>query len=153
PTSATKISSLKSRKTTQLITAVIRPPNTTSAMTGTAIHFTHHGRPVKISRIASVLRLLVRSGTYGLVRPARCDVLHPMLEPRRGPTGAREPLSSPDPSPREPRDPRSGLGGREDDQNPQILADVVELVGHPGRYVHHAAPRHLRGLHADGDRG
>ncbi|GAA3042594.1 hypothetical protein GCM10010448_26570 [Streptomyces glomeratus] len=40
---------------TKLTTVAITLPKTTRAMTGTAIHFTHHGKPAKNSRIALVL--------------------------------------------------------------------------------------------------
>src|SRR4051812_4327092 len=138
PTRATKTSALKSRPITIPTTVAIRLPNTNRAMTGTATHFTHHGRPAKISRIALVL----------------CS-RSPALDARAatGPPGFARPLSSPDSSPRESPGGASGLRGREDHQDPEVLADVVELVGDAGRHVHHAAACHLGGLQADRDRG
>src|SRR5512147_1194183 len=141
PTRATNTSALNSRPIRNPTTVAISPPNTTRAMTGTATHFTHHGSPAKISRIALVL----------LVSCLVC-VLHSMLGPPRGPTGASQPLSSPESSLREPQGRRSRLGRREDDEDPQVLADVVELVRDSGRDVHDAAPCHLGCLHTDGDR-
>ena len=70
-------------------------------------------------------------------------------EALRGGRGPRRPLSDPLGI---PRDRRSALRRREHHHHPQVLADVVELVGHPGRHVHDAAARHLGRLHTDGDR-
>ncbi|RLV68012.1 hypothetical protein STAN_3536 [Streptomyces sp. CBMAI 2042] len=49
---------MKSRLITKLSTLAISPPNTTIAMTGTAIHFTHQGIPATISRTAIAIYLV-----------------------------------------------------------------------------------------------
>src|SRR4051812_15516681 len=109
-------------------------------MTGTATHFTHQGIPANISRAAIVPTSFCR---YFCQFTSSVLSTLSMLGARGYRAGPSQPLNSPDRTPRENRGRPSALRRREDDQNPQILGDVMELVRHPGRHIDHAAPRDL----------